>query len=59
MALAPMIVAGMLITLFSFILHTVGFSTPYWKKDGSSHSGIWEVCNPAGCSEIDTTGKCV
>lgn len=47
---------GTLSIVFSILLHLVGFSTTYWYKNGSVHSGIWKWCNPTNCYNINLKG---
>lgn len=43
-----MVIAGIIITIAAFILHLIGFATPYWYKDGI-HQGLWLYCGANDC----------
>ena len=47
-----MVIAGIIITIAAFILHLIGFSTPYWYKVGTDHLGLWQACGPRNCAAL-------
>ncbi|XP_071161457.1 uncharacterized protein [Mytilus edulis] len=42
---APIVITGFIITVSAFVIHLIGFATPYWIKDYDSHDGLWLVCD--------------
>jgi len=34
---SAMVIAGIILTIAAFILHLIGFATPYWYKNGAFH----------------------
>ena len=44
----PTLLAGYIITIVAFVIHLIGFSTPYWNiltfPKFKMHFGLWKSC---------------
>ncbi|XP_071161454.1 uncharacterized protein [Mytilus edulis] len=44
----PLVIAGFIITVLSFVLHLIGYVTSYWLAwfgENVTHIGLWERCD--------------
>jgi hypothetical protein len=50
-------IAGFILIVVSFLIHFIGFATPYWMYksigDAKSYSGLW-----LGCRSVVGTTQC-
>lgn len=54
---APIVITGFIITVSAFVIHLIGFATPYWIKDYDSHDGLWLVCDDQNHQCLSMSGK--
>ena len=59
-----MVIVGFFLSAVAFVLHLIGFATPYWYKEYSTrslfgfsividrHQGLWQVCTEKTCARI-------
>ena len=56
----PTLLAGYIITIVAFVIHLIGFATPYWYLFSNTTSyavyfGLWKYC--VSISSITTCGR--
>jgi hypothetical protein len=66
----PTLLAGYIITIVAFVIHLIGFATPYWfyfentvvyvtiSVTTKKYFGLWQLCSFKSYTTIATSAEC-